>query len=387
MPDKVHIFMFIDALGWEIVNRHHFMEDTLPHRHQAKMQFGYSSTAIPTILTGQPPIMHKHLSFYYYSPVTSPFKIFRYLLLQYLPRRFFDRWRVRHILSKIIAYLYGFTGYFELYSMPYSRLPYFDYIEKNDIFVPGGLMPVKNLADILAAAKVSWHISNWRLSETENIQMLENKLKSGTVQFAFLYTAALDGLLHFNVNNPEKIQQKLDWYAERIKKLIETAKQNYKEFSFTVVSDHGMTPLNSVTNIKSDIEQLKLKFGRDYAAVYDSTMARFWFLNHSAKEKILSCLSANPHGHVLSEDEKIKYGINFSDNMYGEAIFLTAPGCQIEPCDMGLKALPGMHGFAPEDKDSFASCLSTEPLPFELKWVGDYFKLMQLRIEDLCSKS
>ena len=32
------------------------------------MQFGFSSAAIPTILSGQPPTSHKHLSFYYYDP-------------------------------------------------------------------------------------------------------------------------------------------------------------------------------------------------------------------------------------------------------------------------------------------------------------------------------
>ena len=71
---KVHIFMFIDALGWEIINEYGFLNDLLPHRYPVKMQFGYSSTAIPTILTGQPPEVHKHLSFYYYAPEKSPFK-------------------------------------------------------------------------------------------------------------------------------------------------------------------------------------------------------------------------------------------------------------------------------------------------------------------------
>ena len=150
--EKIDIYMFIDALGWEVLKGRAFMEKELPYRYPVKMQFGYSATAIPTILTGVPPTEHKHLSFYYYAPDKSPFKVFRYLGLKYLPS-FFDRWRVRHNLSKIIKKIYGYTGYFELYAMPFDRLQYFDYIEKKDMFVPNGLEPVKNLADILEEKK------------------------------------------------------------------------------------------------------------------------------------------------------------------------------------------------------------------------------------------
>lgn len=119
------------------------------------MQFGYSSTAI---LTGEKPTTHKHLSFYYYAPDKSPFKTFKYLLLPYFPGAVVDRWRVRHMLSKLVAKLYGYTGYFEMYAMPFDRIHYFDYIEKTDMFVPDGLKPVKNLADKLEERGIPYHI-------------------------------------------------------------------------------------------------------------------------------------------------------------------------------------------------------------------------------------
>ena len=120
--------MFIDAMGWEIINDRSFLKDLLPHRYRVGMQFGYSSTAIPTILTGEKPTVHKHLSFYYYAPEKSPFKMMKYLGLGMLPSSIADRWRVRHILSKVVARYYGFTGYFEMYAMPFSRIHLFDYI-------------------------------------------------------------------------------------------------------------------------------------------------------------------------------------------------------------------------------------------------------------------
>ncbi|MDD3118139.1 MAG: alkaline phosphatase family protein [Victivallales bacterium] len=381
MSKTIDVFMFIDALGWEILQRHSFLEQELPYRYSVRMQFGYSSTAIPTILSGRPPQEHKHLSFYYYAPEKSPFKIFKYLPLKYLPSRIFDRWRVRHLLSKILARYYGFTGYFEMYSMPYNWLPFLDYIEKNDIFVPRGLAPVANLADVLQQAGVPGHISNWRLSEEENIARLGALLDEGQIRFAFLYTAALDGLLHMHVREPEIIQRKLDWYAEHIRGLMARMKQHYDQFSFTVISDHGMTPLTGTVDLKGRIDALGLRYGVDYVAVYDATMARFWFLRPEGRERIFPLLEEVPGGRILSAAEKKHYGIDFADHMYGEEILLLPPGVQIAPSNMGLKALPGMHGFAPEDRDSYAACLSTAEPEIPPQWVGDYFRLMTERID------
>ena len=53
MKNEVVIFLFIDALGWELVSRTGFMESELPFRRKVEMQFGYSSTAVPTILSGR----------------------------------------------------------------------------------------------------------------------------------------------------------------------------------------------------------------------------------------------------------------------------------------------------------------------------------------------
>ena len=48
---SIPIYLFMDAMGWEIVQNYHFLESELPFRYPVQMQFGYSSTAIPTILT------------------------------------------------------------------------------------------------------------------------------------------------------------------------------------------------------------------------------------------------------------------------------------------------------------------------------------------------
>lgn len=380
---KIAVFMFIDAMGWEIVRNRDFLKDLLPHRYRVGMQFGYSCTAIPTILSGEKPTVHKHLSFYYYAPDKSPFKMFRYMGLGVLPSSIADRWRVRHTLSKFVAKYYGFTGYFEMYAMPFNRISFFDYIEKTDLFVPGGLSPVKNLADMLVEKRIPYHISNWRLPELQNIEALIRDVKKGEINFAFLYTAAMDGLLHRVTKDGPEITSKMNWYEDHIRRLFKELEANYDDIHLAVFSDHGMTTLTEVVDVKKPVEKLGYKFGKDYVAVYDSTMVRLWFLNDAAKQSIHEALLNVPHSHILDDEELKRYNINFPDNMYGETILLMDPGFQIAPSDMGLKALPGMHGFAPEHEDSFAALLSSEEVSIDLKCVDDYFRLMTQKMDSL----
>jgi hypothetical protein len=387
MGKKVTIFMFIDALGWEIVKEHNFCTDKLPHRFPVKMQLGYSSTAIPTILSGKKPKEHKHFSFFYYSPKKSPFKIFKYLLLRFLPPKIFNRWRVRHFLSKIVKAIYGFTGYFELYNVSYAKLPYFDYCEKKDIFAAGGLYPVKNLCDVLNQSQIPYLISDWRKSDYANIVEMQTALLEGNIEFGFLYTASLDGFLHNNITDSDSIGNELFKYEQAVEDLMKAAADNYDDFNFMVISDHGMTPLNGLCDLKPQINKLNLKFGKDYVAVFDSTMARFWFLNDNARKQIMEVLETVPNSRILSSEEKEKYGIDFENNLFGEEMLLLDPGYQIIPSDMGLKPLSGMHGYAPEDKDSFACILSNKKLSSPPEWVGDFFGMMTSEIKEIQEKN
>lgn len=379
---KKNVYMFIDALGWEIVFRNKFLLDELPFRYRVKMQFGYSSAAIPTILSGKSPSEHNHFSFYYYDKKNSPFKIFGYLKYFFgiglHPKCLFNRGRVRRYLSKIFKWWKGYDGYFQLYGVPFDRLPYFDYCEKKDIFALGGLDKVKNLADIMREKEIRYHISDWRLSESENIRIAKDVIDRDEADFLFVYTADFDSFLHDNIFDEEKISERLKRYEDMAKSLLKSL-EKYKDFSFTIISDHGMTARTGVIDLRGKLEDLGLKFGRDYISVFDSTMARFWFLNDDARKKIVSRFSENDcRGKFLSAEEKKSYGIDFSGDKYGEEIFLTDVGVQIEPCDLGMKSLKGMHGFSPEDKDSYAVYLSNkEPtfIPVEIK---DFFKLMTL---------
>ena len=375
MSEKVKVFVFIDALGWKQVEKYGFLADLLPHRRGIEMQFGYSCTAIPTILTGERPAVHGHLAFYDWAPAKSPFKAMRWLAPLLRPRGFWRRGRVRNLLSRLVKRLSGFTGYFQLYGVPIERLPKLDYCEKKDLFVKGGLAPVKNLADIWSEQGHPFLISDWRLPEAENFRLAAEAFRTGAVDRAFVYSAAFDALQHDNVERDEVLRPKVETYAETIRALHRALVEGGRPFEMTVFSDHGMTPLRGTADAPAALAKTGLKWGEDYASAIDSTMARFWWLKAGAEVKVRAAFE-DFRGHWLTEAEMRHHGIWREDHKFGDAIFLADAGVQFCPSDMGVKPLNGMHGFDPADEDSRACWLSTVPVPDGVSRVCDYFRTM-----------
>jgi len=371
----VKAFVFVDALGWKQVEKYGFLRDLLPYRRDIEMQFGYSCTAIPTILSGERPDVHGHLAFYDYAPEKSPFKAMRFLAPLLHPRGFWRRGRVRHQLSKLIKRLYGFTGYFQLYGIPIERLPKLDYCEKRDMFARGGLSPVKNLADVWSEQGLKYHISNWRLPEDENFRAAADLFRKGAVDRAFVYSAAFDALQHDNVGRDDVLRPKVEKYADSIRGLHQALVDGGRPFELTVFSDHGMTPLRGTVDAPAALAKAGLAWGVDYASAIDSTMVRFWWLKSESEAKVRDAF-ASFRGRWLSEDEMRLHGIWREDRKFGDAIFLADPGVQFVPGDMGVKPLNGMHGYDPADEDSRACWLSTAPVPDNVTRVCDYFSAM-----------
>ena len=384
MQFDTEIFLFIDALGWELVSKTSFLKDVLPYRRPAEMQFGYSCSAIPTILSGKTPAEHGHLSFFRFAPSASPFRRLGKLAPLLKPASFWNRGRIRGWLSRFIKWAYGYTGYFQLYQMPVAKLPMMDYCEKRDLFAQKGLGDIENLCDMLDKSGCKYHISDWHLGDSRNFKEAWKALDDGA-QFLFIYTAELDALLHqYPVLVADPVQEKIDWYRREVIALLDKCRAMGRTPRLTLFSDHGMTPLTHVIDIKRAVEKTGLVFGKDYGACYDSTIFRATFLKPEAEAVIRKAVQPfEESGHWLTEEEEKRYGIYRADRWFGDAIFLTNPGVQICPSDMGNKPLNGMHGFAPEDKDSQAVILSNAEIPPEIHRMADYFGLMRRRLEEM----
>jgi hypothetical protein len=126
----------------------------------------------------------------------------------------------------------------------------------------------------------------------------------------------------------------------------------------------------------SRIEALGLEFGRDYAAVYDSTMARFWFLRPGAEERITAALRDEPKGRILTDADLARWHCRFRGQSYGQLYFLMVPGVLLCPSFMGETVLAGMHGYSPDHDDTHAMYAASRA-PKELpKRLDDLFGVM-----------
>lgn len=375
MKKKLALYVFIDALGWEVFQNYGFMSQLAPNARKLKTTFGFSSAADPSILTGRYPDEHTHWSSFLYDPYNSPFKMLR--LLSFLPPKIFDTWRVRHLMSKYIKRMNGYTGYFELYSVPFAYLPLFDYLEKHDYFVPGGILKTDTIFDWCVTQHIPYYCSNWRKTETQIIMDNLQVIAEGKVNFTYVYLPKLDAVMHEFGPVATQTEAKLRWLETQITKIYHYATKTYDGVALYIISDHGMAPVSHGIDVMAVIDKLGLVYGKDYVAMYDSTMARFWELTPGSRIKIESALASIPEGYVISDQELQSMHVYFPHNKFGEFFFLMNEGVLLNPSFMGKKVIAGMHGYHPDAPHSYSIMLSNQDIPDSINSITDIRKTME----------
>lgn len=375
MKAVLPLFVFVDACGWEIIRNDPFMRDLAQHRKPLASVFGYSSACVPSILSGRWPDEHRNWCYFVYDPKNSPFKSLR--CLRWLPRRLTSRRIFRRWLSKFVKVQLSFRGYFDLYNIPFQHISLYDFTEKKSPLQPGGMNAGPNIFDFLERRGIAYHVSRPEASEESNLHALIRDVQGERIDFAFLYWPGLDGLLHMVGNQSPQVSVKLRQYEEWTRKLMAVAENHYAEVRLYVFSDHGMANCDELIDLKARIEPLPFRIGEDYAVVYDSTMARFWFFNDRARNAITAELRQVPQGRILPDGELKELRAFFPDRYFGELIFLMKEGVLIVPSHMGERPIRGMHGYHPADKHSVAMLCTNQPdIPDEIAAIPDVFRLM-----------
>lgn len=380
MKSLLPLFIFIDACGWEIIKNDSFASQWAPNRKKLTSVLGYSSACVPSILSGRWPAEHRNWSYFVYDPKRSPFQCLR--PLRWLPRgvtsrRIFRRWLSRYMKARL-----RFRGYFDLYNMPFQQISEYDFTEKRSPLQPGGMNQGTNIFDFLEERRIDYHVSDPERGEAANLASLIEDVRAERIDFAFLYWPGLDGLLHRVGNCSPEIPAKLRLYEKWIEQLVDASRKHYAELGLYVFSDHGMANCDELLDLKSRIEDLPFQNSKDYAVVYDSTMARFWFFNERAREAVLECLGQVPQGRVLTEAELRDLGAWFDDHYFGEVIFLVKEGVLIVPSHMGERPIRAMHGYHPEEKHSYAVlCTNQSVIADEISAIPHIHRLMTEQAE------
>jgi predicted AlkP superfamily pyrophosphatase or phosphodiesterase len=374
---RLHLFVLIDALGWEVLKGHDFLGDILPHRQPLRTVLGFSSGAIPTILTGLPPATTGHWNLFYYDPKGSPFRWLK--SFRFLPDFVLEHRVTQKIVKELGRRVLGMGPLFECFVSP-RLLPWFNWVEKRDIYDRGGISGAPSIFDQLAGENVPYRVYSYHhQGDREILDQARQDIEAQSANFYFLYLCEIDAALHKHIQEPDKIAERLDWYAENLRAIFRNAQRIDPGTSMTLFSDHGMTPVTDKFDLVKEIDALGYSMPKDYLAVYDSTMARFWFFNAETRAKLTELLNGLGCGRILTESELRDLGVFFPDGRYGEIVFLLHPGWLISHSDFNGKGWNpvGMHGYHPDDKYSHGVFLSSEKPPIPVRTVADVYQCLR----------
>jgi hypothetical protein len=376
-PNTLHVFVLIDALGWQCLQGRPFLQDILPYRRPLRTVLGFSSGAIPTILTGTWPSENGHWNLFYYDPAGSPFRWLRYF--SWLPDALLNSRVGSKILKELGRHVLGVGPLFDCAVKP-SLLRWFNYAERRDIYEPNGISGRDSIFDQLIERGIPYH--SYTYHQETDAQIVEHVLRdmeTSPSHFYFLYLSEMDMFLHMKCQQPQQIDEKLAWYDDRLRKIFACARALDPDATMTVFSDHGMTPVNRHYDLMKDIECLPYQMPADYLVVYDSTMARFWFFSDQARIQITQVLKESSCGRIVSETELRELGVWFADSRYGELVFLLRPGWLLARSDFnGPQWMPfGMHGYHPDDPYSDAVFLSSCQPRSEPHTIADVYGRMR----------
>ncbi|HVN64932.1 MAG TPA: alkaline phosphatase family protein [Candidatus Binataceae bacterium] len=371
------IFVLVDALGWEWIKDHPFLNKSAPYRRPLDSVLGFSTAAIPSILTGKFPEEHGRLSLFHFAKERSPFESLKWLCG--MPPGMVENRYVRYGIKRLARRLNHFSGYFQLYGVPLRYLPKLDICEKRNIYSPNGITGSTSIFDVLEQRGTPYRVycyhdgPDWQL-----IASAEADLRAGAAKFYFLYLAELDAYLHLHADDAAGVAGVINWYAQALEHLLEVARGTYARADIHVFGDHGMAPTKREVDIESRLSAMPIVAPDDYLYLLDSTMARFWFFSDRARDLVRSELGAGLPGKWLDRAELEKLRAWFPDRRYGEEIFLLDEGVVISPSHMGRRAPAGMHGFHPSAAWSKSAFVSSIDYGDSLHRITDIFGVMQM---------
>lgn len=379
---QIRLFVLIDALGWKYIQERQFLNDILPYRWPLTTVLGFSSGAIPTILTGAAPMQTGHWNLFYYDPAGSPYRWLKYF--SFLPDTVLNHRVTTKLLKELGRHVLGMGPLFDC-AVPARLLRWFNYVEKRNIYARGGIMQARSIFDRLAESAIPHRVYTYHdATDGKIVQQVKHDLATTDARFFFIYLSEMDMFLHTHCLDPKQVSERVTWYDKRIREIYTLARDLDAGATLTIFSDHGMTPVQQHHDLMSDIEALGLRMPQDYLVVYDSTMARFWFFSDEARRRITGALKATSCGRILPETELRQLGVWFEDLRYGEMVFLLNPGWLLSRSGFnGPRWVPaGMHGYHPDDPYSDAIFLSNRQPASQVRTVADVYKcLIQAAVE------
>ncbi|HEX7877893.1 MAG TPA: alkaline phosphatase family protein [Candidatus Eisenbacteria bacterium] len=353
-PDTL-VVLVIDALGAELAETSGFLAARLPHRQRLRTILGYSSAAIPSLLTGNTPKEHGHWFLYLRAGVGRPSPFRGASFLSKMPARLANRWSVRRRLASWWRRRADIRGYFGLYEVPYRELADMDYVEREDGWGPG-TFPHGSFIDDVTSSGLASFVSDWRATDDAKLEAALAREHSAPADVYLMYLTEIDARQHAHGSRGRPVFERLESYRAPLDQLLDSAARRGTT-RLVVVSDHGMTDVTTLLDPEPALKATGLHDGRDYRIFIDSTFLRFWCDRPAVADRLVEVLGTTRGLRHVTPEELAREGVDFDDDRYGALHFLADPGVLICPSYMGRTPLMGMHGYTPDDAASDAMLL------------------------------
>lgn len=363
------LVVFVDAFGFDQLERFDELFGSFPHRKSLQSILGYTSGALPTILTGEPPDVHGRMCLFSACEreETSVLQPLQWLGL--MPRAVHEQRHVRKIAERLLAKSAGLTGYVALHRVPPEHFTWLDVPEREDMFTAETVGGARTFLSDARAAGLSVYASPWQTPEPRRWVDAYSALQAGLPDLTFLYTPALDGIMHREGTRGPEAFDVMERIVRNIDRAREILTQDGVDLTTLVVGDHGMADVHTDLDPRSVLHRLP-----NMRVFVDSTMMRFWGDQHELSAARLEVERAGFPGQWL--DKRMLSQRKVPVDRYGSAIFLLDEGAIFSPSFLGGR-LSGMHGYDFGSASARAALVSDCPIPPDCRSIASVAGLVR----------
>jgi hypothetical protein len=343
------LIVFVDALGPAQFQRFGNRLNFLPHQRTLRGILGYSSGALPTLLTGAPPSIHGRMCLFSRNDEESPGVLSPLSILGLLPRVIHERPWVRRRAASWLTKHSRISGYVALHRIPPEAFHWLDLPEREDLFQAESIGRARTFLADARSCGLCVFTANWRLPETKRWHTAFAAITHQKPDLTFLYSTELDAHLHAFGNESAETDEVLSRIAKQIAHARDLLGDDPRPLVTIVVGDHGMANVKQTIDPRSLEAQLPIDH-----AIIDSTMWRFWGddMTLSITRKTLE--SSGIPGSWLDLRTLRTRGVPVVGAPFGQAIWLLPEGTIFAPSWVGNKAR-GMHGYDVGSQSSLAT--------------------------------
>ena len=235
--------------------------------------------------------------------------------------------------------------------IPADLLPRFDSSLERAAWDSGSLGAIPTLFDQLRASGQTFETLVY--PEVMHDHQLAGMLRARIAEralpnFWYIKFSALDGLGHRHGPDLEQLGPALQALDSQLAELIEILQSAYTAdpIDIVVLSDHGMSQVEQVIDVRKVMRRIEQLAGRDLLYFLDSTTIRIWSPSARVRAAAADMLAELPGLRVLTSDDRRALRIP-DDSATGDVLAACDEGAVVFPDFFRKESAPlGMHGYA-----------------------------------------